>query len=355
MSSRACLLAASLLLPAATPALGAAPDCRPARAIELMVRFAGQPPQRALLRSSGTGLALEDSHGGAQLWSAGPDAGAFQRFGEMTAGFGESLFAIHLDTDGLHDRLYAGDRAGRLWRFELAAGARPEHWLRGGIWADLGLAEGGRGFIAAPDVALVNLPGTGTRLNVALGSATTGEFPVENRFYFLRDTLAAQLPPQLLTEADLLPLSPLRAPPDISRAGTDEVRGYYLPLGHAQVFAPALTLAGRTHFTVVETAQPLAVHCADGAVPTRPVALSVTILRTADGAATGSNGEEQHDPRDLRRSLPRALPADTRVDVAPSVAGDNEQRRCEAGGEPLPGCMLDTAPRPAGWRREDVD
>ncbi|MGC4027463.1 MAG: hypothetical protein QM696_01130 [Steroidobacteraceae bacterium] len=328
-------------------------DCRPARAIPLQIRFADEAPRAALLRAQGTGLALEDSRSGVRLWSAGPDAGGSQQFSDMRSAFGESLTAVHLDADGVHDRLYAGDRAGRLWRFELQADARPERWLRGGIWADLGLPGGGRGFLAAPDVTLLQVPGLHPWLNVALGSATTGPVPVENRFYFLRDVLAAELPAQPVTEADLLRLSPPGGIMDARRHETP-VHGYYLALGNVQVFAPALTLAGRLHFTVVETAQPLAVQCPDNTVPIHPGAVSVTVLRAEDGATADTNGDGQIDSRDLRSSLPRALPADARIDLMPSAEGTAELL-CEVGGEALPGCALDTAPHPAGWRREDAD
>lgn len=345
------LLQLSGLLVAAPPVFAAAGACRPAAGLPLVVRFADGVAQQAVLRAVGeSGLQLEDARSGRMLWSAGADGGATQRFTEMTTAFGESLRAVHLDEDGIHDRLYAGDRAGRLWRLELRAGASPSRWMQGGVWADLGVAGGGRGFVAAPDVTRMQAPGQGAWLNIAVGSASTGTGTVVNRFYFLRDAPQPELPP-LLTEADLQPLA---SPQGITDAAQSQPAGFYIDLGTAQVMAPALTLDGRTHFNVLETARPLVAECPVGMVPTGLAAMSVSVLRTEDGAATDdANGDGQVDMRDLRRSLPRALPADSRIDIGPPDA--RGMRACELGGELLAGCALDTAPHLAGWRREDAE
>ena len=94
-------------------------------AVDRVVRYGEAPPDPVLLQSSlPNGLRLLDPVDGRELWSAGAGAGTTQQIAAMDAAFGTSLVALHLDEDGLHDRLYAGDRAGRLWRFDLRAGAR---------------------------------------------------------------------------------------------------------------------------------------------------------------------------------------------------------------------------------------
>ena len=56
---------------------------------------------------------------GRQLWTGGAIGAVTQRFADMAAGFTSSLAVIDTDGDGAHDRIYAGDLQGRLWRFDI--------------------------------------------------------------------------------------------------------------------------------------------------------------------------------------------------------------------------------------------
>src|SRR5690606_23734483 len=91
-----------------------------------------------------------------------------------------------LDADGLHDRIYAGDLAGRLWRFDIHHGAPAGQWAAGGVFADFSNVEG-RGFLAAADVSLSAPAGAAPWLNIAIGTAAPGNPAANNRFYALRD------------------------------------------------------------------------------------------------------------------------------------------------------------------------
>jgi hypothetical protein len=334
---------------ASAAAAAAAAGCRTAPPLALRVRFAAEAARDVLLESTlPDGLRMVDAATGHELWSAGSRAGASQQIAAMNAPFGASLTAVHLDADGLHDRIYAGDRAGRLWRLDLHAGARPSGWLRAAVLAELGAPGGGRGFVAAPDIALIEAD-AGAWLNVAIGTANTGPPRSDHRFYVLRDALAANTVAPL-TESDL---EPVRPPLGIA---SGMARGYYLPLGTAQVLARALTLDGRIHFTVVESAASLLTTCDNSMLPTSLAPISVTVLRAADGAvATDSNGDGHIDQRDLRRTLARAMPASSAVELIATPAPADGLQHCAVDAEPLSDCALDTRPRRSWWRREDAD
>lgn len=352
-----CLLAAAL-----APLYAAQPPCRPPRPLALTVQLSGNAPQPARLRAEGTGLVLENEQGDV-LWSAGIGSASTQHIPGMTAPFGESLAVVDMDGDDLPERLYAGDRAGRLWRFTLQPGATAADLLRGGLLANLGLPLGGRGFIAPPELALVRIAGLVPWLDIALGSASTGATPVPNRFYLLRDGLDNALPVPPLDESRLLPLAgaadrllPLSAP-------FPAHRGHYLPLGQSQVLAQALTLSGRVHFTVVENPEPLVIGCPQNHVPVplQPLAVAILPPVNADpvgtGPANGNPGADGATPLAQRRVLSQPLPADAAITLRQGTGtGATEGLlTCQIGDEQLPGCALDTRPQRAGWYREDVD
>lgn len=345
---------AILLFLACTPSgtvMAADAGCHAPAPLLLRVRLADEAPRDALLLPAGDGgLVLLDPESRHTLWSAGPRPGTSQQITAMDAAFGASLTALHLDEDGLHDRIYAGDQAGRVWRLDLRAGARPSAWMRAGLLADLGVPEGGRGFLAAPDVTRIEIPGFAPWLNIALGTANIGAARGDHRFYVLRDALDAALPPAPLTEADLdlhaLPLG----------VGHAVSRGFYLPLGTSQVLAPALTLNGFLHFTAVESGHSLLARCGIGTLPTAAVQLSVTVIRAEDGAVvTDRDGNGRIDQFDLKQRLPRPLPANSMVALPARTTGNATRLQCAVAGEPLPECFLDIRPRRTWWRREDAD
>jgi hypothetical protein len=349
--NRACLALALCLgcLPT-TSAPAAERSCSASPPLTLRVRFATEAAREVLLEANApSGLRLRDAATGVELWSASAGGGATQQIEGLNSAFGTSLTAVHLDADGLHDRIYAGDRAGRLWRFDLQDGARPATWMRATILADLVVPGGGRGFIAAPDVSRSESPAGPVWLNIAIGTANTATPRADHRFYVLRDALGSTRPNAPLREADL---EPVTSPLGITN---DNTRGYYLPLGAAQVLAPALTLDGRIHFTVVESSANLLAGCAEGLLPL-PVPISVTVVRADDGQlATDSNGNGRTDVRDLRRSLGRALPANAGVQLTSATAGSDGRMLCHVDTLPLPDCFLDTRPRRTWWRRDDAE
>jgi hypothetical protein len=345
------MLLLCLGLVAAPGAMAADSGCQAPASLTLRVQFADEAPREVLLQSSlPSGLRMLDPVDGREIWSAGTGPGTTQQIEEMDAAFGASLEAVHLDEDGLHDRLYAGDRAGRLWRIDLRTGGRPRSFVRAGVLADLRAPGGGRGFVAAPDVSRIETPGAPPWLNIAIGTASTGTARADHRFYVLRDGLDSPIPAAPLTEADLELLAP---PLGVSNASA---RGYYLPLGTSQVLAQSLTLNGRIHYTAVERGHSLFAGCAIGTLPTTAAPLTVTVIRAADGAIpVDSDGNGRIDHGDLRRPLPRALPANAAVALTSTPAGTDGRLPCQVGGELLPECSLDIRPQRSWWRREDAD
>jgi hypothetical protein len=350
---RLALLLLFLCIACQTQAQASEDGCRPAEAVRMRVRFFGEAARDVLLESTlPDGFRLLDATSLTQLWSAGTGASSTQRVAGMDAPLGTSFTAVHLDADGVQDRLYAGDRAGRIWRFDLHAGARPTAWMEATLLADMGVDGGGRGLVAPPDVIRIQSPTGAPGLNIAIGTASTGAPRNDHRFYVLRDTLEGR-PTGVLREVDLERLSP---PAAATRARD---HGYYLVLGTAQVLAQALTLDGRIHFVTVERARNLLAACATTELPTGPAALSVTVLRAPDGAVVAPADSNPDIPSQtsqyLRRPLSALLSASSGVELAPGPPESSGIVPCRVDNEPLPGCFLDTRPQRRWWRREDAD
>jgi type IV pilus assembly protein PilY1 len=109
----------------------------------------------------GAGLHILDLQSGAQLWRAGPDAGADLQLSTMTRAMPNTVRVADLTGNGLADRMYASDIAGRVWRFDVTNGQAPATLIAGGVIASIG-AEGlaapslgeTRRFYTSPDVSL---------------------------------------------------------------------------------------------------------------------------------------------------------------------------------------------------------
>ena len=334
-----------LLLIHASAAPATEQDCTPARPLLLNVRIGdATPAQRVLLiGADAPALRIVDVQTGATLWSAGAAAPATQRFAAMTAPFTGSLAALDTDNDGLHDRLYAGDLAGRLWRFDLHNGAPPAAWASGGVYADFSNSAG-RGFIAPPDVSLAATPHAAPWLNIALGTAAPGRVAANNRFYVLRDYTpfvawsdAQYRDWQPLQEADLLRVATAAAPP------RDEiVAGWFIELGNGDVITAAVTVAGQTTIAIAESAAGPVTGCRS--------AFSVATLQT-------DNGRPQLDASgNWRRLLPGQLASDAVFTFVMDAAGaDPARARCTLGDALIAGCDVDTRPRRTWWRRGNAE
>ena len=148
--------------------------------------------------ASGAGVYMFDLVSGAELWRAGPDAGADRQLSTMTRAFPNKLAVADVSGDGLADRMYASDLGGQIWRFDIFNGQAPNTLVAGGVLAQLG-AEGlaspadadTRRFYTAPDISLFNDVVQERRfIAISIGSgyrAHPFDTSAVDRFYSVRD------------------------------------------------------------------------------------------------------------------------------------------------------------------------
>jgi len=148
--------------------------------------------------ASGNQIFMVDAVSGNVLWYAGPtsDTAADLKHASLTHSIPGDVRVFDLTGDGYADRMYAGDMAGRVWRFDIANGQPRASLVTGGVFASLGNAHlathpqaSTRRFYSAPDVAFLSENGR-TWLNIGIGSGFRGHplnTETEDRYYSLRD------------------------------------------------------------------------------------------------------------------------------------------------------------------------
>ena len=147
--------------------------------------------------SVGNRLFMVDALSGALLWAAGPSGatGVNLELSRMTHSIPAAVAVLDTDSDGYADRMYAGDMAAQLWRFDITNGASATELVAGGVMASLGMKESAapdaeRRFYSRPDVAALQRPGGPPVLNIAIGSGYRGHplnTAIHDRFYSIRD------------------------------------------------------------------------------------------------------------------------------------------------------------------------
>lgn len=305
------------------------PTIQPAH-IRVQLDGSDQPIEALLLTGVEPVLRIADADTGQVLWSAGATSSARQQLFDGNTRITTSLTVLDTDSDGVHDRIYAGDHAGRIWRVDLHNGNDAERFASGSVFAELGAAGGQRAFLAAPDVSLA-FDGAGTAwLNIAAG--TTG-LSGENRLFVLRDYAARTQwsdaehrrwrPPH---EQDLHAgglATDLPAPP-----------GYYFDLGAAQIFTPSITINGKVTYAVAATA------IRDAGCNTR---VRIGKFNIADGA-----GAQVTTHGDAAAGLPLRAQLE-------SGERNHGLIRCTLGNAIVPQCSGFDPVRRSWWRREDAD
>ncbi len=152
--------------------------------------------------SVGNKLFVIDAIRGSLLWSAGK-TGADLNLTRMTHSIPGGIAVLDTNSDGFADRMYAGDMAAQLWRFDITNGNDADELAAGGVLASLGakdlpattsaadLAAAARRFYSRPDVAALQRTGAPPILNIAIGSGYRGHplnTSTRDRFYSIRDT-----------------------------------------------------------------------------------------------------------------------------------------------------------------------
>jgi type IV pilus assembly protein PilY1 len=146
----------------------------------------------------GMGLYMLDAVSGAVLWSAGlTGSGADLQLARMDHAIASDVAVLDTNGDGYADRMYVGDLAGQLWRFDITNGNSRANLVAGGVIASLGAHDDAvktlaatRRFYSVPDVALVEKKGSPTYMNLAIGSGYRGHplnISMQDRLYAVRD------------------------------------------------------------------------------------------------------------------------------------------------------------------------
>lgn len=144
----------------------------------------------------GNHLYMVDALTGKLLWNAGKTTGNFVN-ARMTHAIPSPVAVLDLDGDGYADRMYVGDMAAQLWRFDITNGNAVAGLVAGGVIASLGTKDEAvhaaadvRRFYSVPDVAAEQKPLIKPFLSIALGSGYRGhplDVAVHDRFYEVRD------------------------------------------------------------------------------------------------------------------------------------------------------------------------
>ncbi|NNM20279.1 MAG: hypothetical protein HKO55_03280 [Gammaproteobacteria bacterium] len=240
-------------------------------------------------RQDATGASVEDNVGraiymvdaltGSLLWWASNSADnptANLKLDAMTNSIPSDLRVIDMNGDNLHDRIYVGDTAGQMWRFDINNAAGPSGQLvTGGIIADIGSdgTAGNRRIYYPPSVALVADDYIGSFLSVSFGTGHranpvgTAGADITDRFYMLRDPFV--FAPARDTNGDVTYYSASDADfYDVTTnldPSTDQLagfKGWRITLDTKEkVLAKSLTADGRIFFTSYVAENPGSLTC----------------------------------------------------------------------------------------------
>ena len=159
---------------------------------------AEETPSYTTQDTVGMALYMLDAVTGQVLWDAGfTGSGADLALARMDHAISSDVAVLDTNGDGFADRMYVGDLAGQLWRFDIHNGNSRGTLVSGGVIASLGTHDDStpvlvntRRFYNAPDVALVEKKGTPSYMNIAIGSGYRGHplnTAMQDRMYAVRD------------------------------------------------------------------------------------------------------------------------------------------------------------------------
>ncbi len=128
----------------------------------------------------GNHVYMVDALTGNLLWSAGKTGANFNS-ANMDHAIPSPVAVLDIDGNGYADRMYVGDMAAQLWRFDITNGNTAASLVAGGVIASLGTkldavhaAADQRRFYSAPDVAAEQKPKLTPFLSIAIGSGYRG-------------------------------------------------------------------------------------------------------------------------------------------------------------------------------------
>ncbi len=284
---------------------------------------------------------------------------------------------IDTNGDGFADRMYAGDMGGRIWRFDIFNGKKPEDkndpLVTGGIFAALGAGDvadadpkaDARRFYTAPDVSLIAIRGTEPFFYVAIGSGYRGH-PLDDltveKFYSVRD----MNPYTPMKQADYAKLKPILDADlkDITAdpAGTAVVssdKGWVLKMAHGageKVMSESTTVNGVILFT---SFQPTSLAGGGDCFPT---AVNRVYALTAFGGKPAINFYDSTKPDLTNEDISTELAEKNTIvgDVAVAVLRDDKSTVspptvCLAGMEVLKKCVDVGGTIRTFWNRGDAN
>ncbi len=128
----------------------------------------------------GNHIYMVDALSGNLLWSAGKTGANFNS-ANMTHAIPSAVAVLDTDGNGYANRMYVGDMAAQVWRFDITNGNTAAALVAGGVIASLGTklsathpAADQRRFYSAPDVAAEQKPKLTPFMSIAIGSGTAG-------------------------------------------------------------------------------------------------------------------------------------------------------------------------------------
>jgi hypothetical protein len=309
------------------------------------------PPKLLLKAREPSGLQLLDPASQAVLWSLGPDSAATQHSAQLTANFGTSITVLDVNSDGAHDRIYAGDSTGRLWRFDIDNNATAAALVGGRVLVNLSNGGPERSILAAPDVALITPRQDTPWLNIAVGTAGSDNNPMPRGFLVVRDRHPFDAQPQ--GQIDTTPAIHFSELTQLSQQRTLEApatsaTGFWLPVGALQVEAQSITLDGRILFLATDQHTNSSSQCIHDSY--------VASLDALTGAtAIDSNNDGAIDSRDHLTSV-GALPYGAALQLTrPSTSPAATVYVCAVAGYRIPNCSTDLQAKRSYWVRGDAD
>jgi len=157
----------------------------------------------------GGAIYIVDAATGAMLWSADRYSAGSATLSTMASSIPADIRVVDIDGNGIHDRLYAADMGGRIYRVDLPDAENgvipasekiesPRVMLLADLSAD-GSTENNRRFYSEPDSALI-VDGSERYLSISIGSGyrahplKQGADSAQNRLYMVKDKNVYSIP-----------------------------------------------------------------------------------------------------------------------------------------------------------------
>jgi type IV pilus assembly protein PilY1 len=339
--------------------------------------------------AAGNRLYMVDALKGTLLWSAGPvqdpntPGAADLQLERMVHSIPSRVTVMDTNFDGYADRMYVGDMAAQIWRFDISNGKKASDLVTGGVIASFGNhgaanpeAADSRRFYNAPDVAAIQHVGQKPFFNIAIGSGYRGHplnTETQDRFYAVRDLQPFQAMTQaqydsfdIITEDDLQDVTK-----DVNPVIAPETKGWFIKLNQPgdewqgeKVLAAANTFDNKVFFTTYTPTRSLTNTCQTNSAGTG--ANRSWVVNAINGAPvlpprdTPSDPENPTDP-DGNDGTPK--PEDRYQDlaqggIAPEISflfPEPNKLVCLSGVEVLSACTNFNSRLKTYWREADAD